>query len=185
MRGALLRSLALAALLVAAAGSARAGDASPPLVRGGAPFALGASGFGMAGSAMGILPQGKLDVTPSPSEGSFTNFLLNPHPQFGQAVDLGSGTTKRYAGLSWNVFDGANMFGRVGLGGSFTQPGAEDPNNRFPGLPLTLHGSLEFGYQLGQQHSLSLSLDRASPNYTGGDRGESGESLRLRYGLHF
>jgi hypothetical protein len=49
---------------------------------------------------------------------------------------------------------------------------------------VALHGTLELGYRLGEQHSLSLSLDHArAPDLAGG--GDVGDRLRLGYGFRF
>ena len=52
------------------------------------------------------------------------------------------------------------------------------------GPPLMLHGALEFGYHIGDQHSVSLSIDEGrGPDLHGGI--ESTDNLHLRYGLKF
>ena len=57
-------------------------------------------------------------------------------------------------------------------------------NARPLGPPLMLHGALEFGYHLGEQHSLSLRLDEGrAPEFR--LNGETSDNLRLRYGLKF
>jgi hypothetical protein len=120
----------------------------------------------------------------SPDIGVF-RFLFSPRPQFGMSLDKVAGN-RGYAGLTWNLFDSGSVFGNVGLAGSY-DPGSAAPNDPFHhalGPPLMLHGALEFGYHLGPQHSLSLSLDQGrSPEFR--LNGETTDNLRLRYGLKF
>ncbi len=91
-----------------------------------------------------------------------------------------------YAGLTWNLFDSASVFGNVGLAGSY-DPGTGLPGetlHRPLGPPLMVHGALELGYHIGTQHSLSLSLDQGrSPELR--LNAETRDNLRLRYGLKF
>jgi hypothetical protein len=120
----------------------------------------------------------------SPDVGVF-RFLFSPRPQFGLSLDKVVGN-RGYAGLTWNLFDSASVFGNLGLAGSY------DPGTGAPGDPLhrqltptvMLHGALELGYHIGAQHSLSLSLDKGrSPDLR--LNAETTDNLRLRYGLKF
>jgi hypothetical protein len=119
----------------------------------------------------------------SPDQGVM-HFLFSPRPQFNSSLDRDTGTSRSSAGLSWNLFESGGFFGNLGIAGSFTRPGLLDLDNRALGPSFALHGNFEIGYQLGNQHSLTLSLDHpTSPDY----QNEHGElnNLRLRYGLKF
>jgi hypothetical protein len=127
-----------------------------------------------------------LEITlTSPNNDAF-HFLFSPRPQFGFGVDKTTGANRGYAGLTWNLFDSDTVFGNLGLVGTY-DPGSTspyDPQRRPLGPPLMLHGALEFGYHLGEQHSLSLRLDEGrAPELR--LNGETSDNLRLRYGLKF
>jgi hypothetical protein len=119
----------------------------------------------------------------SPSSGVF-RFMFSPRPQFGFSFDRASGSNRGYAGLTWNVFDSSTVFGNLGLAGTY-DPAAgalAEPARRFAGQPLMLHGAVELGYHLGDQHSLSLRVDEGrAPELKAGET----DNLRLRYGLKF
>lgn len=121
----------------------------------------------------------------SPNSDVF-HFLFSPRPQFGFGVDKATGANRGYAGLTWNLFDSDTVFGNLGFAGAYAPgPGTPlDPQRRLFGPPLMLHGALEFGYHLGDQHSLSLRLDEGrAPEFR--LNGEATDNLRLRYGLKF
>jgi hypothetical protein len=127
-----------------------------------------------------------LEITlTSPNSDAF-HFMFSPRPQFGFSTDRITGANRGYAGLTWNLFDSDTVFGNLGLVGAY-DPGSTAPNDplRRPlGPPLMLHGALEFGYHLGDQHSLSLQLDEGrAPELR--LNGETSDNLRLRYGLKF
>jgi len=128
-------------------------------------------------------PSSDLQISLTSSDKSVLQFLFSPRSQLGTVTDPGTGTSRSYLGLSWNLFENSGFFGNFGLAGSFTQPGAEETNRRALGPPLAVHGTVEFGYQIGNQHSLSLSLDHASAP----DLFEHSDysNFRLRYGLKF
>ena len=120
----------------------------------------------------------------SPNNGVF-RFLFSPRPQFGVSLDRATGGNRGYAGLTWNLFDSGTLFGNVGLAGTYdtgsTAP--NDPARRLTGEPLMLHGAVELGYHLGDQHSLSLRIDEGrAPELK---PGETSDRLRLQYGLKF
>jgi hypothetical protein len=121
----------------------------------------------------------------SPNNDAF-HFMFSPRPQFGFATDRATGANRGYAGLTWNLFDSDTVFGNLGLVGTY-DPGSTAPNDplRRPlGPPLMLHGALELGYHLGEQHSLSLRLDEGrAPELR--LNGEASDNLRLRYDLKF
>jgi hypothetical protein len=120
----------------------------------------------------------------SPDVGVF-RFLFSPRPQFGLSLDKVAGN-RGYAGLTWNIFDSGSVFGNVGLAGTY-DPGTGAPGDvlhRQLTQPLMVHGALEFGYHIGAQHSLSLSLDQGrAPELR--LNSEATDNLRLRYGLKF
>jgi hypothetical protein len=157
------------------------------LVRGGAPmpeFHLNFLGDGAAVLPPGGSPDLNIAVT-SPDNGVF-HFLFSPRPQFGFGYDRLTGENRGYAGLTWSLFDDHSLFGSVGLAGSYSAglDGLDDPVRRSLGPPLMLHGALEFGYKLGDQHSISLRLDEGrAPEFRLNT--ETTDDLRLRYGLRF
>ena len=90
-------------------------------------------------------------------------FLFSPRSQFGIATDPDTGTSRSYAGLSWNLFENNGFFGNLRPRRQLRRgSGAEEMDRRALGPPLALHSTFEFGYQLGDQHSLTLSLDHAT-----------------------
>jgi len=186
----LLRGVLAAAAATLIAGAALADEtaassapvSSGTLVRGGAPLPEFHLGFL---DDMFSPRSDDLEISLTSPGQSALRFLFSPRPIFGQSLDQGTGTSRSSAGLSWNIFENDKLFGSFGFSGSVIRPGAEDTARHLLDPPLTLHSTLELGYQLGDQHSLSLSLDRASPSNFGNDRTETGEALRLRYGYHF
>lgn len=188
-------ALALAALVIAAPASA-AEQVQPlavnggALVRGGAPlpefhlnFMLDDPGH-QARAPLDGADDLEIALT-SPNTGVF-HFLFSPRPQLGFGYDRLTGGNRGYAGLTWSLFDSNSLFGSVGLAGSF-DPGSSAPNDaprRLVGPPLMLHGAIELGYRLGEQHSLSLRLDEGrAPELR--LNSETTDNLRLRYGLKF
>jgi hypothetical protein len=127
---------------------------------------------------------GDLEISLTSADRSVLHFLFSPRPQLGMDVDRETGVSRSFAGLSWNVFDNAGFYGNLGLAGSLTRSGPEELNRRLFGAPLALHSSFEFGYQIGNNNSLSLSVDHASTPDFLNDRNEL-NNLRLRYGLKF
>jgi hypothetical protein len=119
----------------------------------------------------------------SPGHGAI-NFLFSPRSRFGLETDALTGTSRSYAGLTWNLFDRDGFYGNLSLAGSMTRLGPEEMYGRELGPPLAFHSGFEFGYQIGARHSLTLSLDRATDSDPFGDRSEF-DDLRLRYGLKF
>lgn len=133
------------------------------------------------------LPTGPSDlrISLTTPDKSVLQFLFSPRPEFAIATDRGTGTSRSSAGLSWNLFDSNGFFGSFGLAGSVTRTnGVDDVYRRYFGPPLALHGHFEFGYQLGAQHSLTLSLDHAAAPDAFGEHSDL-DNLQLRYGLKF
>jgi hypothetical protein len=190
-------SSASALLALAAAAPAAAADLTQPLsvdtgglVRGGAPlpeFHLNFLPNDAVGQALSLPGRANdLDVAlTSPQDGVF-HFLFSPRPQWGFGPDRMTGVNRGYAGLTWSLFDNDRLFGSFGLAGTY-DPGQTtpyDPLRRALGPPLMMRGALEFGYQFGDQHSLSLRLDEGR----GTDfrlNSENSDNLQLRYGLKF
>ena len=69
--------------------------------------------------------------------------------------------------------------------GAVNPKAAADPTRRLYGPLLSLHSTIELGYDVGAQQNLSLALDHAQPAPLAGDRSAFGEYLRLQYGYHF
>jgi hypothetical protein len=182
-------ALALAAIFGFAAAMAHAEDGaySGALVRGGAPLPQFQLNFpSSSGLHQQALPAGDLEIAlTSPNKGVFS-FLFSPRAQIGRNSDEATGTSRNLAGLNWNVFQADRFYGGFGFSGSFINPQTDDPLHRaVTGSPLALHGTLQLGYQLGEQQNLSLSFDRARNSDFSTDRGELGDNFRLGYGLRF
>jgi hypothetical protein len=196
--GKALLILASALALAFAGGSSFAADQQQSLtvngetlVRGGAPlpefhlsFTLDEPGHAAANQAGGGSDDLDIALT-SPTNGVF-HFLFSPRPQFGYGYDRLTGSNRGFAGLTWSLFDNDGLYGSVGLAGSYDpNSGAPyDPLRRSFDQPLMLRGAIEFGYRLGEQHSLSLRLDESrAPEFRLNT--ETSDNLRLRYGLKF
>jgi len=192
----LATGVALALLALGGAGAALAADQAQPLapgatlVRGGAPLPEFHLNFMIDDPVRQPVEPSLLGddleiAMTSPGSGVF-HFLFSPRPQFGVGYDRMTASNRGFAGLTWSLFDNDRLFGSIGLAGSY-DPGSNspyDPLHRALGPPLMVHGALEFGYQLGQQHSLSLRLDEGhAPDFRLG--GENSDNLSLRYGLKF
>jgi hypothetical protein len=129
-------------------------------------------------------PSGDLQISLTSSDKSVLQFLFSPRSQFAFNTDPGTGTSRGYIGLSWNLFENSGFFGNLGFAGSLTRPGAEEMNRRALGAPLAVHGTFELGYQIGNQHSLTLSLDHATAPDLFSEHNDY-NNFRLRYGLKF
>jgi hypothetical protein len=177
--------LAALAALIATAMPARADGA---LVPGAAPLPEFRINFpDLVPAPIGPPPPSDLSISVTSRDHSVIHFLFSPRSEFGTATDLQTGTMRSYAGVSWNLFDKGGFYGNLGFAGAVTQPGLEDTlarNWRYFGPPLALHSTFEIGYQLGDGHSLTLSLDRASEPSMLSDRYEL-DNFTLRYGLKF
>jgi hypothetical protein len=128
--------------------------------------------------------QSGLQVSLSEPGQGVIQFLFSPRSRFGFSSDPETGTNRSYAGLGWNLFDSDRFFGNLSIAGSLTRPGAEEFDRRSLGPSLALHSTFELGYQFGDRHSLSLTLDRATTPDFLSDRSED-DNLSLRYGLKF
>ena len=186
-----LRRAALAIALAMSAGTAFAGGQvqqitiGGTLQRGGAPlpeFHLNFLPSEPTPPALG--GNGNLEIALATPDASGFSFLFSPRPQFGLGFDRATGTNRAYAGLAWSLFDSRTVFGNIGVAGSYDAgTAANEQPRRFFGPPMMLHGALQFGYHLGEQQSLSLSLSQEhAPELRGG---EASDNLRLRYGLKF
>jgi hypothetical protein len=182
-RGAgLFGALLAAAVLLAPPQAAAAGSTgSGALVPGG--FALPEFRLDFPDMLAGP-PAGDLQISLTSSDKSVLQFLFSPRSQFAFNTDPGTGTSRGYIGLSWNLFENSGFFGNLGFAGSLTRPGAEEMNRRALGAPLAVHGTFELGYQIGNQHSLTLSLDHATAPDLFSEHNDY-NNFRLRYGLKF
>jgi hypothetical protein len=132
-----------------------------------------------------LVSDDSLEISLTSSDNKVLQFLFSPRPQFGTTLDKSTGTSRSYGALTWTMFNSSGLFGNIGVAGSYTDSSFEDPDRRLLGPPVAMHGMLEFGYQMGDQHSLSLSLDHSSTLDLGNDHGLLGDNLRLRYGYKF
>ena len=119
----------------------------------------------------------------SPGRGVIS-FLFSPRSRFGLEQDSSTGTSRSYAGLSWNLFASNGFYSNLSIAGSVTRPGPEEMYRRYLGPTVGLHQEFELGYQLGDGHSLTLSLDHETTPDPFSERSEL-DNLRLRYGLKF
>lgn len=189
LRGALIA----AALLVPATPSLAGGPSSEALnpsgglVRGNAPLPEFYLDFPSVSNTLRppMLNDDSLEISLTSSDNKVLQFLFSPRPQFGTSLDKETGTSRSFGALTWNMFDSSGLFGTIGVAGSYTSSSFEDPDRRLLGPPVAMHGLVEFGYHLGDQHSLSLSLDHSSTLDLGNDHGLLGDNLRLRYGYKF
>jgi hypothetical protein len=191
----LLVGCGVLALALATAGGAAADPTQPiagpasTLVRGGAPlpeFHLNFLDQGARGPLAPIGAESNLEIALTEPNQGVLHFLFSPRPQFGFGYDPATATNRGYAGLTWNLFDNDRLFGSIGLAGSYDANNtAYDPLRRAFGPPLLVHGALEFGYQLGDQHSLSLRLDEGRAAELRFNTPENSDNLQLRYGLKF
>jgi hypothetical protein len=188
-------ALALAGLLVAE--PVFAADQVQPftvnggtMVRGGAPIPEFHLNFQLNNPGrMEIEPPGSdgdLDVALTTPDTGVFHFLFSPRPQIGYGFDQLTGVNRGFAGLTWSLFNTNSLFGSVGLAGSLDTDTSlpNDPLRRSLAPPLMLHGALELGYRLGDQHNLSLRFDEGrSPELR--LNGETSDDFQLRYGLKF
>lgn len=189
-----LRFCAVAAAMLALSLPAFAGG--PPsealnpggaLVRGNAPLPEYYLDFPSISNTLGlpVITGDDLEISLTSADNSVLQILFSPRPQFGMSLDKSTGASRGFAALTWNMFETSKFFGNIGVASSYTSASVEDPDRRLIGPPVAMHGTLEFGYHLGEQNSLSLSLDRGSTLDLGNDHGMLGDNLRLRYGYRF
>jgi hypothetical protein len=192
MSGATLR-LAAAATLVAgfalAAPAFADGFGNTGLVRGGAPLPRFNSSFPieLGAPAPAAEPQSRenLEISLTSPDHGVLRFLFSPRTLSGETYGFGPTVTGNYVGLAWNIFDSHRLFGSIGFAGAVNRVMPEDPTRPYGSPLFSLHSTLEFGYELGAQQSLSLALDHATASPYLGDRSAPGDFLRLRYGYHF
>jgi hypothetical protein len=127
---------------------------------------------------------GDLQIELTAPDRSVVQFLFSPRSSFAIDTDPNTGTKSSYAGLSWNLFEDNGFFGNLSLAGSLIRPGIDELAPRSLGPTFALHSMFELGYQLGDGHSLTLSLDRATTPDFLNDRQEF-NNFHLRYGLKF
>lgn len=175
-----LIGVALATMLAMPAFAQDAG----PLVRGGAALPQFRLSFPSLGDRQ---DDGKnLEVAVTRPNSSVFSFLFSPRAMASEEVDVTTGAARNSAAVNWNIFDGNRFYGGFGLGGSMLNAGTDDPLHRaLTGAPTTMHGTLRFGYHLGDQQNLLLSFDHAQTPLFGTDHGELGENLHLGYGFRF
>jgi hypothetical protein len=181
-------ALSLAALPALAGGPPSAAlDPSGGLVRGNAPLPQFYLDFPSISNTLRapLVNDNDLEISLTSDDNKVLQFLFSPRPQVGTSIDQLTGTSRSFAALTWNMFDTSSVFGNIGVAGSYTSSNFEDPDRRLLGPPVAMHGMLELGYHLGEQHSLSLSLDHSSTLELGNDHGVLGDNLRLRYGYKF
>lgn len=117
--------------------------------------------------------------------------IWSPRPHIGTDINSGDDTSQIYAGLSWEWFLWGDMFAGFSLGGAVhdgeTTLGAQDPKQTTKkelGCRLLFRESVEVGWMVTENHSLSLMLDHIS-NAKLCDENEGLENLGIRYGYRF
>ena len=194
-----LRLFVLVAALTACAAMASAARASElsgigatgfatGLVRGGAPLPQFNSSFPIDLGNAGQSTKDNLAISLTSPDHSVLHFLFSPRTLTGAAAGFGPTVTGSYAGLAWNMFDTDRLFGSIAFSGVLNRLATNDPTRQLYAPLFSLHSTLEFGYELGAQQSLSLALDHSSPAPLmpyGSDRVLFGDYLRLGYGVHF
>lgn len=192
MSGATLRLAAAAALVASFALAAPAfadGFGNTGLVRGGAPLPRFNSSFpielGAPAPAAEAGSRENLEISLTSPDHGVLRFLFSPRTLSGETYGFGPTVTGNYVGLAWNIFDSHRLFGSIGFAGAVNRVMPEDPTRPYGSPLFSLHSTLEFGYELGAQQSLSLALDHATASPYLGDRSAPGDFLRLRYGYHF
>lgn len=190
MSGAALRLAAAAALVAGVALAAPAfadGFGNTGLVRGGAPLPRFNSSFPIELGAPATEPGSRenLEISLTSPDHGVLRFLFSPRTLSGETYGFGPTVTGNYVGLAWNIFDSHRLFGSIGFAGAVNRVMPEDPTRPYGSPLFSLHSTLEFGYELGAQQSLSLALDHATASPYLGDRSAPGDFLRLRYGYHF
>ncbi len=175
---------ALVAALLLGAGPARA-DGIGVLVPGGAPLPEFRLDFPNLLLEPLVPPHADdLQISVDSPDRGVISFLFSPRSRFGIEQDSSTGTSRTYAGLSWNLFNTNGFFSNLSIAGSVTRPGAEEMYRRYLGPTVGLHQEFELGYQIGDRHSLTLSLDHETAPDPFDERSEL-DNLRLRYGLKF
>lgn len=115
-----------------------------------------------------------------------------PRPIVGMSINTSGDTNQIYAGFSWQWEDVIieNLFMGFSLGfslhdGALTRfdPEDADQGKEF-GLRLLFRESVEIGYRITPQHSVSLMLDHIS-NANIADANEGLDGLGIRYGYRF
>jgi len=115
-----------------------------------------------------------------------------PRPIIGMSINTSGDTNQIYAGFSWQWEDVIidNLFMGFSLGfslhdGALTRfdPEDADQGKEF-GLRLLFRESVEIGYRITPQHSVSLMLDHIS-NANIADANEGLDGLGIRYGYRF
>ncbi len=124
-------------------------------------------------------------VIAAPESGDWLHFLFTPQTLSGQSFGFRASSNGSYAGLGWNMFQASRLYGAITFSGAVNPQAAADPTRRLYGPLLSLHSTIELGYDVGAQQNLSLALDHAQPAPLAGDRNAFGEYLRLQYGYHF
>jgi hypothetical protein len=180
--------LALGAPARADGTDATAAPASSALVRGGAAMPQFTGNFPMDFGSPVMAPSSSganLQSTIESSSDSVLHFLLTPQTLSGQSFGFNPAASNSYAGVGWNVFQANRLYGSIMFSGAANGIAGDDPTRRLYGPLLSLHSTLELGYDVGAQQNLSLAFDKAAPAPYAGDRSAYGEYLRFQYGYHF
>ena len=181
-KGFVCAAVAAAALAVALPASALE---STPLVRGGAP--LPEFRLDLPNLQPPAAPSDNFEIalTPPGSKSPFS-FIYSPRPESALELDSASSTSRRVAGLTWNIFSADRFYGGFGLSGSVLSPGTDPAHEALAGgAPAAVRGSLRLGYELGSNQSLMLSFEHTRTPDQGTDHGEFGDNFRLGYGVRF
>jgi hypothetical protein len=158
---------------------------SAPLVRGGAPlpeFRLDLPNLQPPASPSDNF---EIALTAPGGKNSFS-FIFSPRPESALELDPATNTTRKVAGLSWNIFSADHFYGGFGLSGTMLSPGTDPAHEALAGgAPAAVRGSLRLGYDLSNNQSLMLSFDHTRTPDFSTDHGEFGDNFRLGYGVRF
>ena len=116
----------------------------------------------------------------------FLRKLKKPKPHLGVNINLANDTNQAYAGLTWEWPIGKNWFFDVSLGGAI-HDGKKNTNRidrKELGCRVLFRESLDLGYKLSSQHTVSVYLDHISNAKLCGSN-ESIETVGLRFGYRF
>jgi lipid A 3-O-deacylase len=158
---------ALVAALVAAAGPVAAADQVPLVDE----FKFGALAhdIGLFGTPVETGTDINFEILFTPPE--FFRVIGSPRPHLGGSLNTAGNTNNGYFGLTWgitliqNLFGwGGSVFGNASLGGALQDgyTNSAPPDRKKLGSTALFRGSLELGYQLAPNVSVSGFVDHMS-----------------------
>jgi len=114
--------------------------------------------------------------------------IWSPRPHIGFNANSSGSTSSVFIGLTYEWDFWKNMFAGFSLGGAVhngeTEQGAAEPDEKELGCRVLFRESIEVGYRITKNHSLSGFLDHIS-NAKLCDTNEGVENAGIRYGYRF